>query len=102
MSTHVLKVVPPYFEALVRDEKPFEVRLNDRGFQRGDVLHLREYNPAKCRFGSGCRDEHCSAWGATVVRRISFVYSGDPRFGGIEPGFVVLGLEHYEPVEDGS
>ena len=31
--------------------------------------------------------------GRGVVRkRISFVYSGDPRFGGIESGFVVLAL----------
>lgn len=26
------------------------------------------------------------------VARVTFVLSGDPRFGGVEPGHVVLGL----------
>jgi len=40
---HVLKTVQPYFEALWSGEKRFEVRKNDRGFQVGDSLCLREY-----------------------------------------------------------
>lgn len=81
MAKHELKVQPPYFDALLDGSKTFEVRRNDRGFQRGDVLLLREFDAIRQVFS-----------GRAVSRPVSFVYSGDPRFGGIEPGYVVLGL----------
>lgn len=45
MTMHELKTWPPYFEAVAKGEKTFEVRKNDRGFRRGDVLCLREWDP---------------------------------------------------------
>lgn len=40
---HILKIWPRYFEAVKSGEKTFEVRDNDRGFQKGDTVTLREY-----------------------------------------------------------
>ena len=40
---HYLKIKPEYFRAIVKGEKTFEVRFNDRNFQKYDVLHLEEY-----------------------------------------------------------
>jgi hypothetical protein len=37
MSEHLLKVIPPYFDALADGTKPFEVRKNDRAYQTGDT-----------------------------------------------------------------
>lgn len=100
MSVHELKVVPPYFDALVSGGKTFEVRKNDRAYQRGDVLKLREWHVAG-RAGYHCDEEGCTEFASHahwagcheyVERAVSFVYSGDPRFGGVEPGFVILGL----------
>ncbi|GAA4123315.1 hypothetical protein GCM10022215_29900 [Nocardioides fonticola] len=94
MSEHILKVQPPYFDALADGSKTFEVRRNDRGFQRGDTLVLWEYKPdpygaAPCDRQPLCPD--CPA--VRFVRRtVTYVYAGDPRFGGIQPGHVVLGL----------
>lgn len=86
MSKHILKVIPPYFDALLDGSKTFEVRLNDRAFQCGDTLVLWEY-------GGGCETFPCSTCKPrSVTRRVTFVYSGDPRFGGIEAGHVVLAL----------
>lgn len=42
---HELKTHPGYFLESMVDEKLFELRQNDRNFQRGDILHLREWNP---------------------------------------------------------
>ena len=42
---HELKVWPAYYERLVDGTKTFEVRKDDRGYQVGDVLVLREWNP---------------------------------------------------------
>jgi hypothetical protein len=78
--THTLKCLPDYFGAVRRKEKNFEVRRDDRGFQKGDTLILREWDP---RMGGRYvgNDEH---------RKIKYVLTGG-QFG-IEPGYVVLGF----------
>ncbi len=38
MTHHVLKIEDCYYDAKVNGDKPFEVRLNDRGFQKGDLV----------------------------------------------------------------
>lgn len=43
-KTHELKLMPEYFDVVANGEKTFEFRYNDRGFQKGDFLRLREYN----------------------------------------------------------
>ncbi len=47
MKMHGLKTWPDFFEAIVDGRKTFELRVNDRGFQTGDQLHLREWDPRK-------------------------------------------------------
>lgn len=93
MGEHRIKVQPPYMDALLDGSKTFEVRRNDRGYQRGDVLHLVEWETPTSTTPYG---HHT---GRGVKFQVSYVYAGDPRFGGIEPGYVVLGLA---PVSDGS
>ena len=38
--THELKCLPVYFDAVKRGDKNFEVRRDDRGFQKGDTIKL--------------------------------------------------------------
>jgi hypothetical protein len=42
---HELKCWPQYFRAVRSGAKNFELRLDDRGFNVGDRLKLREWNP---------------------------------------------------------
>lgn len=43
---HELKVWPEFYERIIDGSKTFEVRKDDRGYQAGDVLRLREWRPA--------------------------------------------------------
>ena len=43
--THELKIWPQYFCRVADGSKTFEVRENDRGFQPGDIVVLKEYFP---------------------------------------------------------
>jgi hypothetical protein len=96
MAEHVLKVVPPYFDALVDGSKTFEVRRNDRGYQTGDRLVLWEYDPT-----GRCDRFPCETHRHRMVERdVTYVYAGDPRFHRQEPwpaGCVVLGLAATSP-----
>jgi len=83
---HELKVWPVFYDALATGIKTFEVRYNDRNFNPGHTLRLREYSPT----GGAYSGRECQ-------RIITYVLSGDecPGFG-VEPGYVVLGLAEIE------
>lgn len=74
-TVHQLKCRVPFFQHIVARDKTFEVRENDRGYQRGDTLQLNEYEDGKYS-------------GNIVYANVSYVLSG----WGIKDGFVVLGL----------
>lgn len=40
---HELKIEPPYFKEVLNGQKTFEIRYNDRNYQKGDVVVLNEY-----------------------------------------------------------
>jgi hypothetical protein len=45
MKLHELKCHSEQFQAVYNGVKSFEIRVNDRDYQVGDALHLKEYNP---------------------------------------------------------
>ena len=47
---HELKIWPPYYEAVSDGRKTFEVRRNDRGFQAGDTVELKRWDPKTERY----------------------------------------------------
>ena len=44
--THTLKCWPEPFTAVMAGLKRYEIRVDDRGYMVGDVLHLREWDPS--------------------------------------------------------
>jgi hypothetical protein len=43
--THELKIWPQYYCRVADGSKTFEVRENDRAFQSGDIVILKEWDP---------------------------------------------------------
>ena len=46
MKIHELKIQSEYFNSIVSGKKSFEVRVNDREYQKGDLLALNEMEGA--------------------------------------------------------
>jgi hypothetical protein len=88
MSTvHELKTWPRPYEAVRAGIKRFEWRLNDREYQSGDVLHLREYEPPGFI-------EMGKYTGRSLKARVTYVLSAGF---GLPAGYCVLSLS--EPFE---
>ena len=47
MVEHVLKIWPKYYKRVAEGAKNFELRLNDRDYQVGDMVWLNEWCPEK-------------------------------------------------------
>lgn len=50
MTKHDLKLWPVHYERVARMEKTFEIRLNDRAYQYGDLVMLSEYDPDQLEY----------------------------------------------------
>ena len=91
-AEHELKCWPVYFQRVWTGDKTFEVRLDDRGFQRGDTVVLREWDrtdPCDCT-GSDHGPTCAKYSGRTITARIGHVMASTaPR--GNQRGFVGMG-----------
>jgi hypothetical protein len=80
---HKLKCLTPYYEAIVRGDKKFDIRWDDRGFQKGDLVLLQQFD------GSGYVKSR-DGIAFSIEKEIKYILTGG-RFG-IEPGWVILGF----------
>jgi ASC-1-like (ASCH) protein len=83
---HDLKTINPYFSLVLSGEKTCEVRLNDRNFQVGDTLLLREYGEE-------------GLTGRTHTVRVTHILSGE-HFVGVRPGWVVMSFRNVSGITD--
>lgn len=77
-TEHELKIRPEFYLRVATGQKSFEIRKNDRDYQVGDVLILREW-----REGDGYID-YSSPLRRQVVYASSYMQ---------QPGYIVLGIE---------
>ena len=82
---HKVKCRTNYYDAIVAGDKKFDVRRDDRGYQKGDILHLQKYDGDKLRYVTSSHGEPYS-----IQKPIKYILTGG-QFG-IEPGYVVLGF----------
>lgn len=86
-AIHELKTWRPFFQHIIDGIKTFDIRENDRGYQVGDVLRLREFIPdAMERTHS---DGHYT--GRSVYHLVVYKLDG-ALIAGLEDSYCVLGL----------
>lgn len=73
---HDLKTWPAFFRAVWDGRKTFDIRINDRDFEVGDTLVLREYDPETNTYS-----------GRSIIRRVTYVTDWNQKL-----GYVVMGL----------
>lgn len=76
---HTLKIMPQYFTAVVENRKTFELRQNDRDYQVGDLLLLKEF------FNN-------EFTGNEIVREVTYVLKDCPAYG-LQSEFCILGIK---------
>ncbi len=82
---HELKILPQFLYSVIKGDKTFEVRKNDRDFEVGDIVRLREWNPDTQTYGEF--DCECD-----------IIYLLDnPEY--CKEGYVILGITHADPMK---
>lgn len=81
MAEHDLKCWPGPYEGVSKGRKHHEIRVNDRHFQVGDVLVLREWDPHKSEYTRAVE----------LRRRVTYISYG-PDWG-LPAGLVVMSIE---------
>lgn len=75
---HELKTWPEHFRAIEKGAKTCELRLNDRNYQTGDTLYLREWEPLENSYT-----------GASVHCLVTHILSGGVW---ISPGYIAMSI----------
>ena len=105
--THDLKTWPRPFQAVKLYAKRFEYRKNDRDYQKGDTLLLREFEPCGTCQGTGlvlgsssktncsrCNEDHGEYTGREVLVDVLYILSKD--IFGFPKGYACMSIS--EPV----
>lgn len=78
--THILKIKPQFFNAIISGKKRFEIRLNDRNYQEGDEVILNEFNNG-------------SYTGKSIRAIITYILNHDDFPDGIPQNYVVFNIK---------
>jgi len=77
MKHHKIKILSKYFKEVVKNNKNFELRKNDRDYQAGDMVTLQDY-------------ENGQYTGLEKTVTIKYVLKDCPEFG-LYDGFCIFG-----------
>lgn len=80
MKLHELKIKEDYFNAIVRGEKTFELRKNDRDYKVGDLIHFIKINGL----------EYFSF--SRYVYQIIYILKDVPEYG-LDKDYCILGIK---------
>jgi hypothetical protein len=97
MAEHILKTWPNNFEAISKGTKRFEWRQDDRGYEVGDTLVLKRYDPSR-HMGAFVNYNDDSP--ANTIRvRVTYILRGQLN---IPSNYCCMSIEPIEPTESRS
>lgn len=88
---HELKILPQYFNAVREGKKTFELRKDDRGFQVGDVLMLKEFNLQEKYEIIESAETYFT--GRKILRQINYILKDESESMGLNKEYVILGIK---------
>lgn len=99
-KTHVLKTHGDIWDRVASGEKTFEVRRDDRGFQKGDIVRLERWHTdwASGRYEPDFDGFQPYGKPKALEFEIGFVLTGGQY--GLEPGYVAFSL-HPKDIANG-
>ena len=83
MKLHELKIKEEYFYAILRGDKTFELRKNDRDYQVGDLIHFTKTDGYE--YFDHSKD----------VYRIIYILKDVPEYG-LDKDYCILGIKKLE------
>ena len=83
MKKHELKILPQYFCDVWSGIKTFELRKDDRDYQCGDILVLREWDGENYT-------------GSAICVKVTYILKNAGKYG-LKDGYVIMGIRHLEP-----
>jgi len=78
MKIHELKCRTQHYNPLISGDKTFETRQNDRDFQVGDCIHMREYE----KFIT-VNDQHMDYTGRSLMLKIHYICDYDQKLNNV-------------------
>jgi hypothetical protein len=87
MKTHEVKSWPDFFAPVYNGEKKFELRNNDRDYQVGDIIRMREFDDRAGKYT-----------GRSITKKITYVLTSTgagsiPPYHGLLHGYAILSLD---------
>ena len=96
MKLHELKIKDEYFKEVLRENKTFELRKNDRDYQVGDLIHFIDIKD---------EDKEFKTWGVEpaidedALYKITYVLKDVPEYG-LDKDYCILGIKKLKIDED--
>lgn len=92
MKLHELKIKDEYFKEVLRENKTFELRKNDRDYQVGDLIHFVDIDGNNHIIGN-------PAYNKKLVFQITYILKGVPEYG-LDKDYCILGIKKLKIDED--
>jgi hypothetical protein len=77
---HKLKISPRFYNDIEVNGKRFEIRRDDRGYQVGDIMVLREI-------------DNNTFTGRTIYALVTYIHRNDVQTAFMSDGYIIMGID---------
>lgn len=87
-----LKIYPEYFQDILEGKKTFEIRKNDRNYQVGDILNLKEY------YNEAYTSEPYYS-GRELKVKVTYILDNESY---LQPDYICMGFEKLQDIKQNN